>query len=119
MRAFEYASPTSTKQALSLLGAASGGALVLAGGTDLLALMKDDIVHPKRLVNVKDVQELRGLSFTPLRGLRIGSLMTLFEISEDAQVKEHYPMLAQAAGDAASPQIRNVATIGGNMCQRP
>ena len=57
MRAFEYASPTSTKQALSLLGAASGGALVLAGGTDLLALMKDDIVHPKRLVNIKEIRE--------------------------------------------------------------
>ena len=119
MRAFEYTSPKQKQQAVGLLGQQWNDAEVLAGGSDLLALMKDDIVHPKRLVNVKDVQELRGLSFTPSRGLRIGSLMTLFEISEDAQVKEHYPILAQAAGDAASPQIRNVATIGGNMCQRP
>src|SRR6201987_1267209 len=53
------------------------------------------------------------------RSFRIGALMTLIKISENAQVKEHYPMLAHAAGDAASPQIRNVATIGGYMCQRP
>ncbi|PYY19059.1 MAG: molybdopterin dehydrogenase [Acidobacteria bacterium] len=119
MRAFEYASPKQKQQAVGLLGQQWGDAEVLAGGSDLLALMKDDIVHPKRLVNVKELPELRGITFNASRGLRIGSLMTLSEISEDAQVKEHHPMLAHAAGEAASPQIRNVATIGGNMCQRP
>ena len=119
MRAFEYTSPKQKQQAVGLLGQQWNDAEVLAGGSDLLALMKDDIVHPKRLVNVKDLQELRGITFTPTRGLRIGALMTLIDISENAQVKEHYPMLAHAAGEAASPQIRNVATIGGNMCQRP
>jgi len=119
MRAFEYASPKQKQQAVGLLGQKWDDAEVLAGGSDLLALMKDDIVHPRRLVNVKDLQELHGISFTPSRGLRIGALITLVEISEDAQVRERYPMLAHAAGDAASPQIRNVATIGGNMCQRP
>jgi xanthine dehydrogenase YagS FAD-binding subunit len=118
MRAFEYTSPKQKQQAVGLLGQQWNDAEVLAGGSDLLALMKDDIVHPRRLVNVKDVQELRGITHTS-SGLRIGALMTLVEISEDAQVKQHYPMLAHAAGDAASPQIRNVATIGGNMCQRP
>ncbi|MBV9073760.1 MAG: FAD binding domain-containing protein [Acidobacteria bacterium] len=119
MRAFEYTSPKEKQQAVGLLGRQWNDAEVLAGGSDLLGLMKDDIVHPKRLVNVKDMDELRGISFTPEHGLRIGSLETLIEISQDAQVKQHYPMLAHAAGDAASPQIRNVATIGGNMCQRP
>ena len=61
MRAFEYTSPTSTKQAVSLLGAWEN-AEVLAGGTDLLALMKDDVVHPKRLVNIKDIKELGGIT---------------------------------------------------------
>lgn len=119
MRSFEYTSPKQKQQAVGLLGQDWNDAEVLAGGSDLLGLMKDDIVHPKRLVNVKDLDELRGISFSPQRGLRIGALMTLIEISEDAQVKQHYPMLAHAAGDAASPQIRHVATIGGNMCQRP
>jgi xanthine dehydrogenase YagS FAD-binding subunit len=119
MRAFEYTSPKQKQQAVGLLGQQWSDAEILAGGSDLLGLMKDDIVHPRRLVNVKDVQELRGISFTPRNGLRIGALMTLFEISQDPQVLQHYPMLARAVGDAASPQIRNVATLGGNMCQRP
>src|SRR6266536_4170350 len=85
MRAFEYASPTSTKQALSLLGAASGNAAVLAGGTDLLALMKDDIVHPKRLVNIKEIRELHGVASSP-RGLRIGALTTLGDLADNVNI---------------------------------
>jgi xanthine dehydrogenase YagS FAD-binding subunit len=119
LRAFEYTSPKGKQQVVGLLGQRWEDAEVLAGGSDLLGLMKDDIVHPKRLVNVKEVEELRGISFTPQRGLRIGALMTLVDVSENPQVRQHYPMLAHTAGDAASPQIRNVATIGGNMCQRP
>jgi xanthine dehydrogenase YagS FAD-binding subunit len=119
LRAFEYTSPKGKRQVVGLLGQRWEDAEVLAGGSDLLGLMKDDIVHPKRLVNVKEVEELRGISFTPQRGLRIGALMTLVDVSENPQVRQHYPMLAHTAGDAASPQIRNVATIGGNMCQRP
>jgi xanthine dehydrogenase YagS FAD-binding subunit len=118
MRAFEYIVPKEKKQAVALLGKQWNDAEVLAGGSDLLGLMKDDIVHPKRLVNVKNISDLHGIS-SSAQGLRIGALTTLLEISEHPQVKERYPMLAQAAGDAASPQIRNVATIGGNMCQRP
>jgi xanthine dehydrogenase YagS FAD-binding subunit len=118
MRAFDYTSPTQKQQAVGLLGPQWNDAEVLAGGSDLLALMKDDIVHPKRLVNVKELQELRGITYSA-RGLRLGALATLDEISENPQVKQHYAILADAAGDAASPQIRNVATIGGNMCQRP
>lgn len=118
MRAFEYASPATTAQAVSLLSATSGNAEVLAGGTDLLALMKDDVVHPKRLVNIKDIRELRGVSSNP-QGLRIGALVTLGELAEDVHVAKDYPALAEAVNDAASPQIRNRATIGGNLCQRP
>jgi xanthine dehydrogenase YagS FAD-binding subunit len=119
MRAFEYASPKQKQQAVGLLGPQWDNAEVLAGGTDLLALMKDDIVHPRRLVNIKELQELHGISFHPQTGLRIGALTTLVELSEDSTVKQYYTMLAAAASEAASPQIRNLATIGGNMCQRP
>jgi len=118
MRAFEYASPTSTKQALSLLGAASGGALVLAGGTDLLALMKDDIVHPKRLVNIKEIRELDGVASSSL-GLRIGALTTLADLADNVNIVKDYSALADALNEAASLQIRNMATLGGNLCQRP
>ena len=116
MRAFEYVTPTKKEQVATLLG--ENGS-ILAGGTDLLALMKDDVVFPKRLVNIKQIDALRGISFQPGNGLRIGALTTIAELADDANVRQHYPMLAEALHEAASPQIRNLATIGGNMCQRP
>lgn len=118
MRSFEYASPTTREQAVGLLGTAWGQSEVLAGGTDLLALMKDDIVHPKRLVNIKQIQEMSGVSAGP-QGLRIGALTTLGDLADNANVVKDYPALAEALNDAASPQIRNMATLGGNLCQRP
>jgi xanthine dehydrogenase YagS FAD-binding subunit len=118
MRPFEYASPTSRAQAVSLLGTAWGNTEILAGGTDLLALMKDDVVSPKRLINIKEIKDLHGISSSP-RGMRIGALTTLGDLADDAGVKKNYPALAEAAIEAASPQIRSLATIGGNLCQRP
>jgi xanthine dehydrogenase YagS FAD-binding subunit len=118
MRAFEYASPTTTQQANGLLGTAWGQAEVLAGGTDLLSLMKDDIVHPKRLVNIKEIVDLRGVTANG-QGLRIGALTTLGDLAENVNVVSKYPALAEALHEAASPQIRNLATIGGNLSQRP
>ncbi len=118
MRPFDYVNPTSSKQAVSLLGASWGNTEVLAGGTDLLALMKDDIIAPKRLVNIKDIKDLHGLSVNA-QGLRIGSLTTLGELAENEDVKKNFPAFAEAITEAASPQIRNMATLGGNLCQRP
>jgi xanthine dehydrogenase YagS FAD-binding subunit len=118
MRPFEYVSPSNRSQAVSLLGPAWGHTEVLAGGTDLLALMKDDVVAPKRLVNIKDIGDLRGISATG-QGLRIGSLTTLGELADDETIKKNYPAFSEALWEAASPQIRNMATLGGNLCQRP
>ena len=117
MRQFEYASAATRQQVPELLGA-QGDAAILAGGTDLLALMKDDVVTPKRLVNIKDIRELRGVTAGP-QGLRLGALATLDEIATNSTVRKSHPMLAEACAEAASPQIRNMATIGGNVCQRP
>jgi xanthine dehydrogenase YagS FAD-binding subunit len=118
MRAFEYASPTTKEQAVGLLGASWGQTEVLAGGTDLLSLMKDDVVHPKRLVNIKQIKEMNRVTPGP-KGLRIGALTTLGELADNVNVVADYPALAEAINDAASPQIRNMATLGGNLCQRP
>ena len=118
MRPFEYLSPNSRTQAISLLGAAWGSSEILAGGTDLLALMKDDVLGPKRLINIKDIKDLHGVSFNA-QGLRIGALTTLGALADDENVKRNYPALAEALLEAASPQIRNLATLGGNLCQRP
>jgi xanthine dehydrogenase YagS FAD-binding subunit len=118
MRPFEYVSPANTKQAASLLAANWGQTEILAGGTDLLALMKEDVVTPKRLINIKEIADLRGVTANA-QGLRIGALTTLGELAADSNVRASYPALAEAVQEAASPQIRNMATIGGNLCQRP
>lgn len=115
MRAFEYTSPTTRQQAVELL---SGEAAVLAGGTDLLSLMKDDVIMPKRVVNIKEIRELNGVHYGP-RGMQIGALTSLGELADNPLVKQHYPAFADALVEAASQQIRNLATIGGNICQRP
>jgi xanthine dehydrogenase YagS FAD-binding subunit len=118
MRPFEYASPATKEQAVGLLGTTWGQAEVLAGGTDLLALMKDDVVHPKRLVSIKQIKEMSGVTVAS-QGLRIGALTTLGELADNVNVAKDYPALAEALNHAASPQIRNMATLGGNLCQRP
>ena len=118
MKAFEYATPKSKEQAVGLLGQNWGQSELLAGGTDLLALMKDDVVQPKRLVNIKAIKDLQGVTATA-QGLRIGALVTLGDLADNANVLKGYPALVDALNEAASPQIRNLATLGGNLCQRP
>jgi xanthine dehydrogenase YagS FAD-binding subunit len=118
MQAFEYANPSTLQEALPLLGAKWGDADVLAGGTDLISLMKDYLHTPKRLVNIKGVKELEGIQKTA-DGLRIGALVTMDELANNADVKTAYHSLAQAAEGIPSPQIRHMGTVGGDLCQRP
>jgi xanthine dehydrogenase YagS FAD-binding subunit len=119
MRAFEYASPATKEQAVALLGTKWGEREILAGGTDLLSLMKDDVAQPKRLINIKEIKEIEGLSYATATGLRIGALATFQQLLEDETIKKEYPSLRQAALGVASPQIRNTGTVGGDLCQRP
>jgi len=118
MQPFEYVSPNNKAQAVSLLDATWGKTEILAGGTDLLALMKGDVISPRRLVNIKDIQDLRGVS-SNAHGMRVGALTTLGDLADDASLRKNYPALAEALIEVASPQIRNQATLGGNLCQRP
>ncbi len=119
MRAFEYASPTTKEQAVALLGSVWGEIEVLAGGMDLLSLMKDHLSEPKRLVNIKDIKELQGVAYDASSGLRLGALVTLQELLENETVRKEYPALIQAAEGVTSPQMRNMGTVGGDLCQRP
>jgi xanthine dehydrogenase YagS FAD-binding subunit len=125
MRAFEYASATTKEQAVQLLSNNWESTAVLAGGTDLLSLMKDDVAHPKRLVNIKEIKELHGVRMVqPLRSkpdqaLSIGALTTVQELIDDGQVSSGYRALVQAAEGITSPQIRAMGTVGGELCQRP
>lgn len=119
MRAFEYVSPTTKEQAVGLLGPSWNDASILAGGTDLLALIKDEVAAPKRVVNLKGIAELKGIRFAADRGLRIGALTTFQELADSAPVRKSYPALAHAVDGVTSPQIRAMGTMGGDLCQRP
>ena len=114
---FSYKRATTLKDATE--AAARPGAQILAGGTDLLGSLRSGTVKADQLVSLRDLKELQGITATPAGGLRIGALVTLAEIAENAQAREKYPALAQAAASAASPQLRNQGTLGGNLCQRP
>ncbi len=118
MQKFELANPTTTAQAVSLLGEKWGDVEVLAGGTDLLSLMKDFIVTPKRLVNLKEIKTLGGIRYGET-GLRLGALATFEEVLESVSVRRSYPALRQAVEGVTSPQIRAMGTVGGDICQRP
>lgn len=118
MQAFAYASPATIQEAVALLADRWGVADVLAGGTDLLNLLKDYIHKPQRVVNIKNIKELGGIRKTPA-GLRIGATVTLSELLASAEVRAEYPSLIRAAQGVNSPQMRNMGTVGGDLCQRP
>jgi len=118
MQPFEYASPTTLKEVLPLLGGEWGRTEILAGGTDLLSLMKDQVVTPERVVNIKGIKELGGIRKSA-EGLRIGATVTFDELISSPLVRTEYPALFTAAEGVASPQIRNLGTVAGDLCQRP
>lgn len=117
MNDFRYEHPATVKDAVDLGGQPEG--LYIAGGTDLLGLIKDGVVSPERLVDLKKIGGMDGIEVLPGRGLRIGALVKLAELARHPEVRETWTVLAEAAGSAASPQLRNVGTLGGNLCQRP
>jgi xanthine dehydrogenase YagS FAD-binding subunit len=118
MQGFEYANPSTLQEALSLLGSNWDDAHLLAGGTDQISLMKDYVHTPKRVVNIKSVKELHGVSKTA-QGLRIGAAVTFDDLASNALVRAEYPSIMTAVMGVKSPQIRNMGTAGGDLCQRP
>ena len=117
MKPFAYVNPTNEKDAVAALSPEFEKSLPLAGGQDLLARMKDYITGPDRIVNVKGALES---TVTPSGGgLRIGAAMKMVDLAEHAEVSRMYPAIAAAAIEVGTPQIRNQATVGGNLNQRP
>lgn len=117
MKAFAYVPATTEQEALAALAPERGRVMPLAGGQDLLALMKDYIAQPDRVVNVKGLD--RTIAVLPDGGLRIGAAVRLVELAEHAGAAKACPALTSAASEVGTPQIRNVGTVGGNLCQRP
>lgn len=122
MQAFEYTRPQRAGQAVALLGDdghEGRGAVPMAGGSDLFGLMKDGAVTPGRLVDVRDLAEAAGAARGDDGGLVLGAATTVGVLAQHPALAADYPALAKAFRAVASPQIRNVGTLGGNLCQRP
>jgi xanthine dehydrogenase YagS FAD-binding subunit len=118
MKAFEYAAPATVADAARLL--AGPDAVPLAGGTDLIGRMKDYVTSPARVVYLKDIKELAGISGDPTAGgLTLGAGTRLSDLVAHKGIRESYPALWQAAVEIGSPQIRNMSTVGGNLLQKP
>jgi xanthine dehydrogenase YagS FAD-binding subunit len=115
VKPFDYTRPPSVKAALDALGS---GARPLAGGTDMLTLLKADLVAVDSLIDLKTTELSRGIEQLDT-GVRIGALATLSEIGSSQLLAEHYPLLGEAVSMTATRQIRNRATLGGNLLQRP
>jgi xanthine dehydrogenase YagS FAD-binding subunit len=117
VKAFAYVNPTNEKEAVAALSPQFEQAVPIGGGQDLLARMKDYVTQPDRLVNVKGALES---TVTPSNGgLRIGAALKMVDLAEHADVARMYPALSAAAIEVGTPQIRNQATVGGNLNQRP
>ncbi len=117
MKDFKLAEPVSLLQAGSYL-AGSANRVMVAGGTDVAGLLKEGLIEPEALV---DLRAIPGLSYIKKEkdGFHIGALTTVADLTGDAQVRRAYPGLHQAARSVGSPQLRNMGTVGGNLCQRP
>ena len=118
MEKFAYVNATDVEHTSSLLSGEWGETMVIAGGTDLLGELKEYIETPAKVVNLKTIPGLNEIK-ADAAGLTIGALATVGDIAAHPTIQEHYTSVAEAAASVASPQIRNVGTLGGNLCQRP
>ncbi len=117
MKNFAYFRPTTAEQAVALLEARWGNTEMLAGGTDLLALQKNYIAQPGRVVSLNAIPALKTIT-VGANSVTIGAGVTLAAIAANADLRKHFPALTSAAGEIAGPQVRNMGTLGGNLCQR-
>jgi CO/xanthine dehydrogenase FAD-binding subunit len=116
LRRFELALPQSVDDCLRVLSQHGARAKLVAGGTDLLVQMKAGAVKPAWVVDLSGVDRLRALEGDAARGLRIGAAVTARQLEQDPRVRSGYPSLAESAALVGSVQIRNLATVGGNLC---
>ena len=113
---FEHFEPDTLTEACSLLKKFEGRARVIAGGTDLLNLMRNRLAEPEFLVDVKGISELKQMRYDENQGLVIGSGNTLSHLIQSPSIREKAPLLVEAARTVAAPPLQNMGTIGGNVC---
>ena len=115
MRKFEYLKPDSIKETISILSQYGGKAKILNGGTDLIVEIRDKIIQPEYVVDIKAIPQLNKITYSEQDGLHIGATVTLNEISNSKVVQRNYPILAEACKTVGSYQVRNRATLVGNI----
>ncbi len=122
MNAFELHNPANLKEAIAFLDPTDANnrrVRLMAGGQDLLTEMKERLVEPESVVNLKGIPGIAGITYDPKSGLQIGALTTVADVATDPDVLKSFQALAQAAESVGSLQIRHMGTMGGNLCQRP
>ncbi len=117
LKPFVYHSPCTVAEAVSLLNEYQDKARIFAGGTDIMVMLRDRIISVDNIIDIKKIPGLRGITWNETTGLHIGALTTISEIVNSAIIADKYPSLAKAAEVLGSPQVRNKATIGGNICR--
>lgn len=117
LRPFEFHEPTSVEKAVALLSTYGDEARVLAGGTDLVVSMKKRELEPEHVIAISQLAELDFMELEADGSLRVGPLVTHAAIARSPIVREHFPMFATACNEVGTPQIRNMGTIGGNVCK--
>jgi carbon-monoxide dehydrogenase medium subunit len=117
MRFFDYAQPGTLAEAIALLEAGSGHSCILAGGTDLLVQIKENIRQPSRVVDIKRIPGMDDFRYDAKDGLKLGALVTTRAVETSPVTQRHYASLCKAATDFASVQVRNRATVVGNVCR--
>ena len=113
---FEYMQATSVGEAIGLLARYDGNAKVIAGGTDLVPLMRKKLVTPAALIDIGEISNLSYISYDGKQGLGIGASTTIRALERSPELQETYPVICEAASQLGSVAIRNIATIGGNLC---
>jgi len=113
---FDYLAPTSVKEACSMLEQHRGEVKVMAGGTDLLVSMKKREIRPKYVLSINKIPNMAYIAYTPENGMKIGARTALQVVADDPVVREKFGMLAAGCNKVGTPQVRNMGSIGGNIC---
>jgi carbon-monoxide dehydrogenase medium subunit len=113
---FDYISSKSVEETVSMLSQYYGKAKAIAGGTDLLIQIKNKVINPEYVIDITAIPELERVSYHEDEGLRIGPLTTIRTLETSTEIRKRYPVISQAASQLGSVAIRNVATVGGNLC---
>jgi len=118
MKSFEYAAPKDIKDATALLEESWGKTEILAGGTDLVTSLKQEITAPQRIVSLRNISKLKGIK-AGKDGLNVSAMTTLGDLAANSDAQKQFPALVTAINGIGSPQILSVGTVGGDLCQRP